>query len=157
MYGTRQDWFLQGTRGHGIEYLRKIGEYDNTGALNLGQCYRSALKRSETIAISEESIVQAEEQFKQAWRSIPPQALPAWAGTLAGHLAFIIAIGLNPHHFPVALWKHKGKPRPPNLLPRVRRNTVGVFLYTAERVCQKAGRAKLIPFSVPVILVSCPD
>ncbi len=44
-----------------------------SGALDLGQCYKSALKRSETIAISEESVVQAEEQFRQAWQSIPPK------------------------------------------------------------------------------------
>ena len=57
-----------------LAFARAADQGQYTGeALDLEQCFSSAFKRSETIAISEESIVQAEEQFKQAWRSIPPK------------------------------------------------------------------------------------
>ena len=47
-------------------------------AMDLGDCYKSALKQSETIAISEETVVQAEEQLNQAWASVSPKILFRW-------------------------------------------------------------------------------
>lgn len=43
------------------------------GPLDLRRCFDLALTRSETIAINEEAVVQAEEQYRQAWQSIPPK------------------------------------------------------------------------------------
>ncbi|MCX5866626.1 MAG: TolC family protein [Proteobacteria bacterium] len=48
------------------------------GALDLRQCYERALKQSENIAISEEVIRQAEEQYRQTWAQIPPRLSFQW-------------------------------------------------------------------------------
>ncbi|MDD5225498.1 MAG: TolC family protein [bacterium] len=48
------------------------------GALDLWQCYEKAIQQSETVAISEEGIKQAEEVYRQAWSGIPPRLSFAW-------------------------------------------------------------------------------
>ena len=48
------------------------------GGLDLWQCYEKAIQQSETVAISEEGIRQAEEQYRQAWSGIPPRLSFAW-------------------------------------------------------------------------------
>ena len=48
------------------------------GALDLWQCYQKAVQQSETVAISEEGIKQAEEQYRQAWSGIPPRLSLRW-------------------------------------------------------------------------------
>ncbi len=48
------------------------------GALDLWQCYQKAVRQSETVAISEEGIKQAEEQYRQAWSGIPPRLSFGW-------------------------------------------------------------------------------
>lgn len=48
------------------------------GALDLWQCYEKAIQQSETVAISEEGIRQAEEQYRQAWSGIPPRLSFRW-------------------------------------------------------------------------------
>jgi len=43
------------------------------GAATLDDCFRQALKQSETLAESQESIYQAREQYRQAWGAILPE------------------------------------------------------------------------------------
>lgn len=48
------------------------------GAMDLWQCYEKAVQQSEIVAISEEGIRQAEEQYRQAWSGIPPRLSFTW-------------------------------------------------------------------------------
>jgi outer membrane protein len=45
---------------------------DKPGSLTLEEAFRAALRRSETLATQQELVVQAEENYKQAWGSILP-------------------------------------------------------------------------------------
>ncbi|MCX5858868.1 MAG: TolC family protein [Proteobacteria bacterium] len=56
-----------------------VGENQSPGgALDLWQCYEKAIQQSETVAISEEGIKQAEEVYRQAWSGIPPRLSFTW-------------------------------------------------------------------------------
>ena len=56
-----------------------VGENQSPGgALDLWQCYEKAIQQSENVAISEESIRQAEEVYRQAWSGIPPRLSFTW-------------------------------------------------------------------------------
>jgi outer membrane protein len=65
------------------------------GALGLWQCYEKAVQQSETVAISEEGIRQAEEQYRQAWSGIPPRLSFTWQGKYQdpSHTDFRQALG----------------------------------------------------------------
>ncbi|OIO33369.1 MAG: hypothetical protein AUJ70_03405 [Candidatus Omnitrophica bacterium CG1_02_40_15] len=61
--------------------LQSFAENVKSDKLTLGECYRLALKQSETIAIDSELVREAEARFTQALGTLLPQVSFAWSQT----------------------------------------------------------------------------
>jgi len=56
----------------GVTTASAVARAASPDALGLGECYEAALKRSEVLADQAELVLQAEEQYRQAWGALLP-------------------------------------------------------------------------------------